>query len=164
MLSKLLRIFFTVCLIAYLILLIRLIVFKYPDAMMLDILRGWSLDGFRRHLAGSNSIPFGTIGSSLFNMQLRVEVTTLIYNIVAFVPLGFLLPCAATRFRYWGRVLFAGLVVSLWFEFVQLVTMLGSADVDDVILNVTGTLMGYTGYKFLHAVFLKRLPNPMCIF
>jgi glycopeptide antibiotics resistance protein len=149
---RLLKIFFTICLIAYLVLLTKLIVFKYPDAMMLDILRDWSLDGFRRHLGMSNIIPFRTIGSSLFNTQLRVEVTTLIYNILAFVPLGILLPYAGRRFKSWLKTLVAGLVVSLWFEFVQLVTILGAADVDDVILNVTGTLMGYVGYRLLCAV------------
>lgn len=149
--SRLLKFCFAMCLIAYLILLIKLIVFKYPDAMMLDILRGWSMDGFRRHLAMSNIIPFRTIGSSLFNPQLRVEVTALIYNVIAFVPLGFLLPCIAARFRRWIQAFAAGLVVSLWFEFVQLVTMLGAADVDDVILNVSGTLIGYGVYQLVGA-------------
>jgi glycopeptide antibiotics resistance protein len=155
------RVFCTVCFIAYLALLVKLIVFKYPDLMTHEILRSWSAEGLVRHIQSSNLIPFKTISRSLSPDRLRIEIVALIYNIVAFVPLGFLLPCMGERARKWGVVLIAGLGVSLAIELVQLVTMLGSADVDDVILNVLGTLIGCGLFKAASAAYreFRRPPD-----
>lgn len=146
--------------IAYLILLIKLIVLKYPDAMTYEILRHWSLDGLMRHIKTSNIIPFKTIASSLFNSPLSFMVTILLYNIGAFVPLGFLLPCIRKNARKWWVVLIVGLLLSLVIEVIQLITLLGEADIDDVILNVTGTVIGYGLYKLVSALPDQIRPAP----
>lgn len=143
MYSKILKLALVLCLIAYLAVLVRLIVLKYPDAMMRAVLESWSLENMQRQAAQSNLVPFRTIASSLFASQLPVELPTLVYNVIAFMPLGLLLPCLSLRLRRWHRVFFTGLLLALGLECVQLVTMLGIADVDDVILNVTGALVGY---------------------
>jgi glycopeptide antibiotics resistance protein len=153
------RIFCTVCFIAYLALLVKLIVFKYPGAMTREILQSWSVGGLIRHIQSANLIPFKTISRSLFHNELRVEITSLIYNVIAFSPLGFLLPCMGERTRRWGVVLIAGLGISLAIELVQVVTMLGSGDVDDVILNVLGTMIGYGLFRLVSAAY-QRIYKP----
>jgi glycopeptide antibiotics resistance protein len=140
---RLIRLFFIICLIVYLILLIKLIILKFPDTMISAMLNGWSIQGVIRSIRAANIIPFRTIFNSLFNAQLVVELPTLIYNILAFVPLGILLPLISDKARNWRVVLLVGVIVSLSLEVIQLVTLLGEADIDDVILNVTGTLIGY---------------------
>ena len=143
------RVFLAACVIAYLLLLIQGIIFKYPEGMVQEILNTWSLDALIRHIQMANLIPFRTISSSLFNTQLSVEIPTLIYNMIAFMPLGFLLPCLIVRARKLKAVLLAGLVVSLILELVQTITRLGTPDIDDIILNVTGAAVGYAVYKFV---------------
>lgn len=144
-------------LMGYLILLTRLILFKYPDSMINEILRTWSVDNLIRHIHTANFIPLKTISNSLFNPQLRVEVTTLIYNIIAFVPLGMLLPCINENVRKLSVLLIVGLLVSTTFEAVQLATRLGAADVDDVILNVIGTGIGYGCFRLMSLTYRKFL-------
>lgn len=151
------KVFFILCLIVYLLLLVKLIIFKYPDDMMQQILAGWSLEGWIQHLSRANLIPFKTIADALFNQDLPTDFPTLRNNIVAFLPLGFLLPLIAARFRTLLPTLAAGLLVSLAFELIQLFTMLGEADVDDVILNVLGTVVGYSLLVLLSA---SRRPAP----
>lgn len=155
--SKILKLAFSICLIAYLAVLVKLIVLKYPDAMMSAILESWLLENVQRQAAQSNLVPFRTIATSLFAAQLPVELPTLVYNVMAFMPLGFLLPCISVRLRHWDTVFFAGLLLALGLECAQLVTMLGTADVDDVILNVTGALMGYGLFQLATRV-VTRLP------
>ncbi len=151
--KRIFKIFCVICLIAYLILLMKSIIFQYPDAMISDIISEWSVDRFVQHLQTANFIPFRTIGNSLFNAQLRVEVTTLIYNIAVFIPLGFLLPLITQKARKLIVVIVLGFLVSLSFEFVQLVTTLGAADVDDIILRMTGVVIGYGFFKSASAIY-----------
>jgi glycopeptide antibiotics resistance protein len=153
--KRALNIFCIACFVAYLALLAKLIVFKYPGAMTREILRTWSVEGLARHVRSANLIPFQTISSSLFNRQLRIEIAALVFNVAAFVPLGFLLPCINRNARRWGAALVAGLSVSLAVEFVQLVTILGSADIDDVILNVTGAMIGYGLFRLADAAYWR---------
>jgi glycopeptide antibiotics resistance protein len=157
--KRIFRVFCTVCFIVYLALLVKLIVFKYPGAMTREVLRGWSVGGLIRHIQSANLIPFKTISRSLSSNRLRVEITALIYNVIAFSPLGFLLPCLGERTRRWGVVLIAGLGVSLAIELVQVVTMLGAADIDDVILNVIGTMIGYGLFRLVSAAY-RRIYKP----
>lgn len=141
-------------LIVYLILLVRLIIFKFPDAMMEQILQLWSPEGVLRRLASANMIPFRTIGDSLFNATLPVQLPTLIYNIAAFVPLGFLVPLISERARRLVIVLIVASGVSVSLELIQVFTGLGLGDIDDVILNVTGAAIGYGIFAF--AVWLMQ--------
>lgn len=65
-------------------------------------------------------------------------------NVLAFLPLGFLVPLVFTRLRYWQGVLIAiGLSSSI--ELTQYFTRAWahrSADVNDVILNTIGACVG----------------------
>ncbi|MGN0335245.1 MAG: VanZ family protein [Lachnospiraceae bacterium] len=67
----------------------------------------------------------------------------LVGNVLCFVPAGFFVPILRTRRR---RVCYTFCVVfqmSLLIELIQLVTKVGSFDVDDIILNTLGGLLGY---------------------
>jgi glycopeptide antibiotics resistance protein len=97
-----------------------------------------------------NPYPFATIGLLFGPDGMDVSVLRLIAgNVLAFVPLGILVPLLAPRRSSWLFVLAVGLVVSVAIELAQL--GLSSAfgytyrqsDVDDVILNVIGALLGY---------------------
>jgi glycopeptide antibiotics resistance protein len=68
-------------------------------------------------------------------------------NVLLFVPLGFLLPLLLPRMARPWRVLAAGAGVSLLVELEQL-TMPGvrRADVNDLLMNVAGTALGWLLY------------------
>lgn len=127
----------------YLMLLIKLIIFKYPDAMTQEIIRTWTPESVLRQMTSVNIIPFRTIWNSLFNATLPVQLPTLIYNIVAFIPLGFLVPLISERAQQFAIVLIIAFAISTSFELIQVFTRLGEGDIDDVILNVTGAIIGY---------------------
>lgn len=102
---------------------------------------------------GQNLIPFSTITAQFALLgrggyYLRFAMVNLVGNVVMFLPLGYLLPRAFPRFRKF-LPFFASVLFSLLFvEAIQYVTMLGIADVDDVILNLFGALMGFLLFKF----------------
>lgn len=93
-----------------------------------------------------NFIPFREITRFLkYGCYLSPLSTflNLVGNVIGFLPFGFCLPVISRKNRKMKRVVFAGAVSSACIEFVQLVTKTGVCDVDDVILNTLGTLIGY---------------------
>lgn len=79
----------------------------------------------------------------------RFAVINLVGNIVMFVPLGYFLPRLNPALRGFFRVLFTGAGLITIVELVQLFSLLGSCDVDDLILNLAGTALGYILFKIL---------------
>ncbi len=64
-------------------------------------------------------------------------------NVGLFLPLGAFLPILFSRLRkFWTFFLWSVLVI-LTLELMQAVTGLGTCDVDDVILNLAGTTLGW---------------------
>ncbi len=94
-----------------------------------------------------NIVPFRTIGDSL-GMGLAWPVARVMAgNLLAFIPLGLLLPVVARRASA-SLVLLAGLAVSGAIEVTQGVLTTAMkipyriADVDDLLLNVVGVALG----------------------
>jgi glycopeptide antibiotics resistance protein len=59
------------------------------------------------------------------------------------VPLGFLVPFISERARQLIVVLIVAFSISVSFELIQVFTLLGTGDIDDVILNMLGAAVGY---------------------
>lgn len=94
-----------------------------------------------------NLNPFGSIRPALRLGPDSFSYRQLVGNIVAFIPLGILLPLARPRIS-WLSVVLVGLSLSVAIELGQLAISLyldygyRAADIDDVILNVIGTFAG----------------------
>lgn len=98
-----------------------------------------------------NLIPFATIADYFKFGNKGISVKNLVGNVVIFIPIGFFLPFLIERFRKKKVLLLASFVFSLSFETIQLLfPMLGSFDVDDLILNTLGALIGYIGFIILN--------------
>lgn len=65
----------------------------------------------------------------------------LVMNVVVFIPLGFAFCLAFRRIRWWQAAL-AGMGLSVVIELLQWVFKRGCADIDDVIHNTLGCVMG----------------------
>lgn len=85
-------------------------------------------------------IPFGEIISDFRNS---------ILNILFFVPLGFFLPVLGEKYRRAVNTLLFGLCMTLTVELLQMFT-LRATDINDVITNVIGTLLGWLMWYGMH--------------
>ncbi len=128
----------------YLILLLKVIVFKKPLSEMKWIINSWSPEVIKQGIEHANLQPFRTIDMYVryWNRGLG-SFENLVGNVIAFLPMGYLLP----RICRWAGNLFVcvglGAVAVLGIEIFQLVSSFGAFDVDDIILNLTGILIGY---------------------
>ena len=82
-------------------------------------------------------------------------VLNVIGNIVVFMPIGMFLPSLFTRCRNIFLTMIVSLEISLCVEVVQLITKVGSFDVDDLLLNTLGGICGYIVYMVYRGI--KRL-------
>ena len=81
-----------------------------------------------------------------------------ILNILLFVPLGFLLPTVWNEYRSTQKTLFTGLGISLIIEILQMFTF-RLTDVDDLITNTVGTILGYYLYSRFSEMLHLKLPE-----
>ncbi len=79
--------------------------------------------------------------------------TNLFGNVLIFVPFGFFLPMAS-KYRSFFSTLFWSFGLSLGVETFQLVVKVGCFDVDDLLLNTVGGIIGHI--VFLLCVAIRR--------
>ena len=73
----------------------------------------------------------------------RVARLNIFGNIIAFIPFGIYLPYTSeSKLGFISTFLYT-FSLSLTIELVQLITKVGSCDVDDIILNALGGVIGY---------------------
>lgn len=92
----------------------------------------------------------GSVEINLLPFSRSIDWTAYFLNIVLFIPLGILLPAVSAKVRLPGAVL-AGVFFSLLIELSQLFNN-RSTDVDDLLLNLLGALLGYLAWKVWTAV------------
>lgn len=109
-----------------------------------------------------NLIPFKEMKRFLHHARqlgLMAVLTNIAGNVVAFMPFGFCLPLIAEhRIKFFSCMLYT-FGLSLGIELIQLISKVGSFDVDDLMLNTLGGVLGYmlfVIYKKICLVHKKR--------
>ena len=144
--------------ILYLLILFVVLVMKFPQMnMFYEIIERWKT-GTRVGFADStNWIPFKKIIEYAGNVRAINDwfAKNLICNLVMFIPAGFLVPLFIKYNKFW-QVLIYGIVISIIVECLQVLLVVGTGDIDDVILNAFGTIIGFGIYKLIYSVALKK--------
>ncbi|MFC7441784.1 VanZ family protein [Laceyella putida] len=100
-----------------------------------------------------NLVPFHTIKNYLIyfdHYPLFNWVCNLFGNIIFFIPLGLLLPLLFSSCHPLERLFAYLFSTSFFFETLQYLFDLGRFDVDDILLNLTGGLLGYALYRLFY--------------
>ncbi len=107
----------------------------------------------------TNFIPFQTIKSYFTYFEyfaFKDWMNNIIGNILIFIPLGGFVSVLYKRARVFWFGLLVGLIFSIAIEWMQYHYNLGVTDVDDIILNVTGYLIGFVIFKIMHRFYQKN--------
>ncbi len=93
-----------------------------------------------------NLVPFKEIRRFIVYREVlgyKAVFLNIVGNVVAFMPFGFIVPEVWERLNRWYIIVFLGFLFSLSIETAQLLGHVGSFDVDDLLLNTIGALIGY---------------------
>lgn len=146
------RLLVTVMLISYCAILVKVMVFK--DLPVIRI--GQLMLNFGGTQEGpANLVPFKTILPYLMGEKgFVIAFINIAGNIVLLIPLG-LLVSFIFRNITWKKMLLLSLVVGFTIEGLQVLLHVGIFDIDDVILNGLGVMVGYWLF-----IFLAKLSRP----
>ncbi|MEK4251593.1 VanZ family protein [Paenibacillus sp. FSL W7-1287] len=89
----------------------------------------------------ANFVPLHTIKQSLSGNLALMQWLNLYGNIAIFAPTGIIIALLSKK-EHLANAAFVSFIISLSLETMQLLFMMGSFDVDDLILNTAGGLLG----------------------
>ncbi|MEH7545554.1 VanZ family protein [Bacillus sp. AFS076308] len=153
------KLILTLILCVYIAILSKLILFKYIPLSQIIEHFNFTYDGY--HWRDNNFVPFKTIYFYMYlaDINLIIRIENLVGNIIGFAPFGFILPLLSKGFQKLSTVTITTFILSLTFETIQLVFEFGSFDVDDLILNTLGGILGYIPFKILQVTTVKSIQN-----
>jgi len=146
----------------YLFILLKVILFKFGavdvSLLMKQLARAMQHPEMMQYrLQTANFTPFLSIELNIRRISDPHHMINLLGNILIFIPNGIFLGLLTKRKAV--GALIASLAVSLALECSQLLFSLGSFDVDDLILNGFGGLLGYFGYWLMLLLFTDHSSN-----
>ena len=119
----------------------------------------WNKELFDMYVQNSlNLVPFKTVLQYFNRGTINQFVVNIVGNIVCLMPLGILLPLNFEKQRKTGIFILTCVLIVSAVEILQFVTLSGSCDIDDLILNVFGAFLIYLFTKNKEASsFLKQI-------
>lgn len=102
-----------------------------------------------------NLIPFKEIMRFYTYRELvgfKAFLLNLFGNVLAFAPFGMMVPIVSSKNRKFWRVFVLTFLLSLFIECIQLLFKVGSFDVDDLILNTSGGVLGYSIFWVMNQI------------
>ncbi|WP_268318635.1 VanZ family protein [Bacillus inaquosorum] len=148
------------CLLVYFFNLISVTLFPMPiDA---DLIKDMKYDTYIPFVSGNNFIPFYFIVDVYHEGLQYYVIRSIGGNLILLLPVGLLFPLLFKKLNNVKRILLTGFFISLFIELAQLSisvyirSVYRSFDVDDLILNTLGTVIGYWLF-FILSMFYKRV-------
>ncbi len=131
----------------YLLVVLKVIIFKYPSDELKAIASTWEKGVILEGLDTANFTLFKTIRMYIDYSYMLNSFENLVGNIVVFIPFGFLLPYVHERGKNFFVMLLHAFLFVLGIEVFQLFSAFGAFDVDDILLNCFGAVLGFMAYS-----------------
>ena len=138
------------------IVVIKVIIFKYPIEHLKAIAATWEKGVILEGLDTANFTLFKTIRMYINYSYKLNSFENLVGNVVVFIPFGFLIPYVLKRGRNFFVMLINAFLFVLGIEVFQLFSAFGAFDVDDILLNCVGAVLGYLAYLAYEGIKKKR--------
>ncbi|HAY53288.1 MAG TPA: VanZ family protein [Lactobacillus sp.] len=141
--------------------LVWLFVFYLMLVFALTVFRGtyfpWQLQFYWHRPLGEINWQLWTQTAKLQQGQSIVDfIYNLFGNVAWFIPFGMLYPVLRQRRIGMIQTVFTGMAVSVCIEALQFILYTGITDVDDVMFNTLGALVGYLVYWVAHRLLHHR--------
>ncbi len=147
--SKIKELIFLLILIIYIMFMCKILLFKnVPITEVFDTSRNISRERY-------NLIPFFTIHLYFFSgyiSNIFISILNVLGNVLIFTPLAIYLQIYK-KDKSFKKTISTVFFITLCVEVVQFIFGLGIFDVDDIILNVFGGVVGVFIYRFLRFIF-----------
>jgi glycopeptide antibiotics resistance protein len=133
--------------VVHIFIVIKFILVKKPAELKTHFVDNYSWNLLHKNIWEGNYIPLGTFSYYFTGAaHAKFSKANLFGNMFLFLPFGIFLPLLFNKTDSILRVTVTCFLMSLSLESIQLITALGTFDVDDILLNSFGALLGYGLY------------------
>ena len=137
----------------YFLLLLNITIFKgssisFRNPLNSYVYKKYGISGIINFIPFIETIKTMTDGHTPIMNPLR----NIFGNILAFMPLGFFIPLLFSKYNNVKKIFILGLTSSLCIEIVQLFVGYNITDIDDLIYNTTGAMLGLLCFKLLKKI------------
>lgn len=150
------RLFMVTCMLLYIIVMVLLLYVKGVSACAYRIIQAKSQGYWEVVRRYTNLEPLKTIRpflSLVSSFSLYDKIMNMIVgNILIFIPAGFFLPFFFEKQRRPIVFFMTVLLLILFIEISQVLTFLGSFDVDDILLNLIGCILGWLMFSVIYGI------------
>jgi glycopeptide antibiotics resistance protein len=150
--NKRVKRFLTFVFVVYIVLLLGVVTLRFLNPNMLSQM-SWANDMPLK----PNFEVFKTIRQQFADLGSGYANWNILANTVCFMPFGFLLPLITKKPCNILLTGFIGILFSALIETSQLVFKIGVFDVDDIILNTAGVILGYVAARIAYAIFAPKV-------
>jgi Glycopeptide antibiotics resistance protein len=85
----------------------------------------------------------------------------ILLNVLMMIPMGILLPMVFIRMNSWKKMLWAAVLIPMLIEIVQMLFVGRCADIDDIMTNFVGCMVGYGMFNMLSLFFRNKQGKPV---
>ena len=128
-------------------------------SLYIVVLLYFTVTGRYSHEEYEYKINFFTSYRWFFQYNGEQVLRQLLINFVMLMPVGFLLPAVINAKHKYLITLALSLLLTVFIETMQLITKCGSFEIDDIINNFVGAVIGMLIYMLLNKIIQNRKGN-----
>ena len=140
----------------YIAIVLKVIIFKYPFRDLVEIVSTWNRGVIRSGFETANFTLFKTIRMYINYSYMLNSFENLVGNIMVFVPFGFLLPHIKENGKKFYVLFLNAFIFILGIEVFQMFSAFGAFDVDDILLNCLGAILGWSVYIIRESILRSK--------
>lgn len=128
-------------------------------SLYIVVLLYFTVTGRYSHEEYEYQINFFTSYRWFFQYNGEQVLRQLLINLVMLMPVGFLLPVVINAKHKYLITMALSLLLTVFIETMQLITKCGSFEIDDIINNFVGAVIGMLIYMLLNKIIQNRKGN-----
>lgn len=125
----------------------KLLIVQSSPRGIVESLKASSIPEVERRIKQGNYIPLNTLGKYIGgDEKSKEDIKNIVINLILYVPLGFLIPILIKTNRDFSNLAMAIITFSVIFALVKIIGGFGVFNIDELILNTLGGIIGYIIY------------------
>ena len=125
----------------------------YLSVLLSEVVGFPSLPEFNRLISRGDSLYHPLL--NLIPFSEGIDISSIL-NIIALIPLGVALKVMWHRFSHFIPTMMVGLLFSIMIEVGQLFTLFRQSDINDIIMNTLGVIVGWILARYLFKWTIQR--------
>lgn len=133
--------------IIYIGIMVKLLVVQSSPRGIIESMKMATIPEVERRIKQGNYIPLNTISKYIIGDENNTQdINKIARNLILYIPLGFFIPILIKTNRDFSNLAMAVITFSVTFALVKIIGGFGVFNIDELILNTLGGIIGFIIY------------------